>query len=304
MSRIISSLHSILLLHSVHLAAWLSDGWFEKRHSAEQNDSTPTDSERSHVWKARTAYEFVCLHACVCAWETMYSICNKLMYLQFSSIKDFLLREYFFWYSLLWRPYGLEFVLKPLELLMLQSGFGCVCVCWCVCTESTFYRWRKETNNVFISWSVFSSECLTPASRSELMADCFQRAGTVCLNVKVIRSGMQQGSTGPERDRERQMGWSQGKGTRTGHINYPEPSFYLLWKLFVSFENTKRGSEQFVYLHLWEVPVTILEVEQCPFVCWPSPWPYVFIMEWMALRKSHIGMNHRKLPTWWKTVKR
>jgi len=73
--------------------------------------------------------------------------------------------------------------------------------------------------------SVFSTNCLTSAPLSELMADCLQRAGAVCLNVKVIRPSMPQGSTEPERDR-----WADPRGRVQGQAKSASsaPSFYLL----------------------------------------------------------------------------
>lgn len=85
---------------------------------------------------------------------------------------------------------------------------------------------------------IFILKCLTPASLSELMADCLQRAWAVCLNLKVIRARMLQGSTEPQRDRERQMARVQGRATLASPVPYT-----CYRKLSMSSENNKSGSK-------------------------------------------------------------
>lgn len=83
----------------------------------------------------------------------------------------------------------------------------------------------RKINNCFITLSVFSTNCLTSGLLSEPMADWFRRA--VCLNVKVIRPSMPQGSGEPEKDR-----WVDPRGAGQGRAKLPSSAqrffFFLI----------------------------------------------------------------------------
>lgn len=79
------------------------------------------------------------------------------------------------------------------------------------------------------------------------MADCLQRAGTVCLNVKVIRSSMPQGSRARECQRDAD-GLIPGEGYKDRpHRQVLRPLSTCCGKLSISIENTKSGSKLFVF---------------------------------------------------------
>lgn len=60
------------------------------------------------------------------------------------------------------------------------------------------------------------------------MADCLQRAGAVCLNVKVIRPSMLQESTEPERDR-----WVDPRGRVQGQAKSHQPALQPFFFFFL-----------------------------------------------------------------------
>lgn len=94
----------------------------------------------------------------------------------------------------------------------------------CVCMYGLAIFSVEKRQHIYLLISLLPK---LPNPLSKLMADCLQRAGAVCLNVKVIRPSMLQESTEPERDR-----WVDPRGRVQGQAKSHQPALQPFFIFF------------------------------------------------------------------------